>query len=130
MDPVFMSPKRSNGYVINPDTLSNSPASVETGLYPWNLGLSASKPAPLISPVPGIPPSPATPVNNGSLLDDDKDRLKRGRPRADIISSLIVEGAKAESNHKCTVCNRNFPREKSLQAHMRTHTGEFLLLTL
>lgn len=58
--------------------------------------------------------------------DADFDRLKRGRPRADQISSLIVEGTHKESGIRCKICRRIFPREKSLQAHMRTHTGKNL----
>ncbi|XP_030756557.1 pair-rule protein odd-paired-like [Sitophilus oryzae] len=49
---------------------------------------------------------------------------RRGRPRADLLNSLILEGATSPSSIKCTYCNRVFPREKSLQAHLRTHTGE------
>lgn len=53
---------------------------------------------------------------------------KRGRPRADIINSLIIEGAQSPSSIKCRICNRVFPREKSLQAHLRTHTGNIHLV--
>lgn len=49
---------------------------------------------------------------------------KRGRPRADMVSNLILEGSKSKNNIKCHICSRDFPREKSLQAHLRTHTGE------
>lgn len=52
------------------------------------------------------------------------DSGKRGRPRADHITHLILEGTSSPSGIKCRVCNRVFPREKSLQAHLRTHTGE------
>jgi len=52
------------------------------------------------------------------------DSGKRGRPRADVINSLIMEGSQSGSNIKCKICSRVFPREKSLQAHLRTHTGE------
>jgi hypothetical protein len=40
---------------------------------------------------------------------------KRGRPRADVITNLILEGSSSPSEIKCKVCNRVFPREKSLQ---------------
>jgi hypothetical protein len=53
-----------------------------------------------------------------------QDSGKRGRPRADVINSLIMEGSQSGSNIKCKICSRVFPREKSLQAHLRTHTGE------
>lgn len=49
---------------------------------------------------------------------------RRGRPRAEILSALIMEGSTSPSSIKCTYCGRVFPREKSLQAHLRTHTGE------
>lgn len=52
------------------------------------------------------------------------EEQKRGRPPADKISILIKEGSSSDSNIRCRVCNRVFPREKSLQAHFRTHTGE------
>lgn len=53
-----------------------------------------------------------------------KSENKRGRPKATAITSLILEGSVSASAIKCTFCNRVFPREKSLQAHLRTHTGE------
>ncbi|KAM6328496.1 zinc finger protein 367 [Alca torda] len=53
-----------------------------------------------------------------------KDRLRRGRPRADTVPELINEGVHSSSSIRCNVCYRVFPREKSLQAHKRTHTGE------
>ena len=49
--------------------------------------------------------------NNSSAQDSGK----RGRPRADLISHLILEGTSSPSGIKCRVCNRVFPREKSLQ---------------
>ncbi|KAK6179183.1 hypothetical protein SNE40_011601 [Patella caerulea] len=49
---------------------------------------------------------------------------KRGRPRSDAISTLISEGSSSVSDIRCKICSRVFPREKSLQAHLRTHTGE------
>jgi len=45
----------------------------------------------------------------------DVDNCKRGRPRADVITHLIHEGSSSPSGIKCKVCNRVFPREKSLQ---------------
>uniref|UniRef100_A0A8B9ZTL2 Zinc finger protein 367 n=1 Tax=Anas zonorhyncha TaxID=75864 RepID=A0A8B9ZTL2_9AVES len=53
-----------------------------------------------------------------------QDRTRRGRPRADTVRDLISEGEHSSSRIRCNVCNRVFPREKSLQAHKRTHTGE------
>lgn len=49
---------------------------------------------------------------------------RRGRPRAELLNALILEGSTSPSSIKCTYCGRVFPREKSLQAHLRTHTGE------
>ena len=64
----------------------------------------------------------------GSISGDyyvrNEAHLKRGRPRAEVISSLIVEGQTSHSSIRCETCNRVFPREKSLQAHKRIHTGE------
>ncbi|CAG5126392.1 unnamed protein product [Candidula unifasciata] len=52
------------------------------------------------------------------------DQGKRGRPRADLLTALMVEGSSSRSRIRCNKCGRVFPREKSLQAHLRTHTGE------
>nr|XP_023024256.1 pair-rule protein odd-paired-like [Leptinotarsa decemlineata] len=52
------------------------------------------------------------------------NETRRGRPRADLLTALILEGSTSPSSIKCTYCGRVFPREKSLQAHKRTHTGE------
>lgn len=49
---------------------------------------------------------------------------RRGRPRAEVLNSLIREGSTSASAIKCKYCFRVFPREKSLQAHLRTHTGK------
>ena len=50
------------------------------------------------------------------------DSCKRGRPRADAINTLIVEGSSSPSSIKCNICKRVFPREKSLQVHKKGHT--------
>lgn len=54
----------------------------------------------------------------------ESEYAKRGRPRANMIKTLIDKGTFTESAIRCKTCNRVFPRDKSLQAHMRTHTGE------
>ena len=54
-----------------------------------------------------------------------QDGIRRGRPRADTVRDLISAGEHSSSRIRCNVCNRVFPREKSLQAHKRTHTGEW-----
>ncbi|KAE8633279.1 hypothetical protein XENTR_v10001833 [Xenopus tropicalis] len=53
-----------------------------------------------------------------------RDGIRRGRPRAETVRDLINEGEHSSSRIRCNICNRVFPREKSLQAHKRTHTGE------
>ncbi|NXY25197.1 ZN367 protein, partial [Atrichornis clamosus] len=59
-----------------------------------------------------------------SLIICTQDGIRRGRPRADTVRDLISEGEHSSSRIRCNICNRVFPREKSLQAHKRTHTGE------
>lgn len=54
----------------------------------------------------------------GTPLDN-----RRGRPRSEALTTLMIEGSTSPSSIKCGFCNRVFPREKSLQAHLRTHTG-------
>jgi hypothetical protein len=63
-------------------------------------------------------------------LTPKKSDLRRGRPRADAISHLIMKGSTSKSSIKCPICARVFPREKSLQAHLRTHTGKFYIRLL
>lgn len=48
---------------------------------------------------------------------------RRGRPRSEALPTLMDEGSTSPSAIRCSFCNRVFPREKSLQAHLRTHTG-------
>ncbi|NXF41396.1 ZN367 protein, partial [Nyctibius bracteatus] len=59
-----------------------------------------------------------------SVITSMQDGIRRGRPRADTVRDLINEGEHSSSRIRCNICNRVFPREKSLQAHKRTHTGE------
>ncbi|XP_017769690.1 PREDICTED: MDS1 and EVI1 complex locus protein EVI1-like [Nicrophorus vespilloides] len=63
-------------------------------------------------------------VSPTSLSALSPSETRRGRPRAEELNSLILQGSTSPSSIKCTYCNRVFPREKSLQAHLRTHTGE------
>lgn len=63
--------------------------------------------------------SHSTPQQN--LADGRENR--RGRPRSEALTTLMIEGSTSPSSIKCSYCNRVFPREKSLQAHLRTHTG-------
>ncbi|KAJ8945644.1 hypothetical protein NQ314_009179 [Rhamnusium bicolor] len=68
------------------------------------------------------------PVNGSPSLGEKSvlspSETRRGRPRAELLNTLILEGSTSPSSIKCTYCGRVFPREKSLQAHLRTHTGE------
>ncbi|KAF2368298.1 Zinc finger C2H2-type [Trinorchestia longiramus] len=57
-------------------------------------------------------------------MGDEPKRAKRGRPPAEAISKLIIEGHQSTHKVKCKYCYRTFPRDKSLTAHVRTHTGE------
>lgn len=61
--------------------------------------------------------------NTPSLADARENR--RGRPRSEALTTLMIEGSTSPSSIKCRYCNRVFPREKSLQAHLRTHTGQW-----
>lgn len=83
----------------------------------------------LFSPgaIPYSPESPAqflySPVSLGDSGSEHDELIKRGRPPANAIQTLITQGSVADSSIRCRFCSRVFPREKSLQAHMRTHTG-------
>ncbi|XP_018008328.1 uncharacterized protein LOC108666032 [Hyalella azteca] len=57
-------------------------------------------------------------------MEDEPKRAKRGRPPAEVITKLIMEGHQSTHKVKCQYCHRTFPRDKSLTAHLRTHTGE------
>lgn len=62
-------------------------------------------------------------ISNSSNNSDNREN-RRGRPRSEVLPTLMFEGTTSPSAIKCGYCNRVFPREKSLQAHLRTHTGE------
>ena len=49
---------------------------------------------------------------------------RRGRPPSDTIKDLVDQGVNSNNRIKCPHCRRVFPREKSLNAHIRTHTSK------
>lgn len=70
--------------------------------------------------------SPGTERNDSVGHLTSPSETKRGRPRAESLNSLILMGSTSPSSIKCSFCQRVFPRDKSLQAHLRTHTGWYL----
>lgn len=68
--------------------------------------------------------SSASSINNNNQIYDKERENRRGRPRSEALATLMIEGSTSPSAIKCVYCNRVFPREKSLQAHLRTHTGK------
>lgn len=64
----------------------------------------------------------------GGGNSNNNENSRRGRPRSEAISTLMIEGSTSPSAIKCGFCHRVFPREKSLQAHLRTHTGKTTLM--
>ncbi|XP_043250249.1 uncharacterized protein LOC122396158 [Colletes gigas] len=110
------------------EALPCSPPMCDTMLYPWNWGEEARN----VNLSPGSSCSSpeyrehsvvATRTGPRSRSGGSESH-RRGRPRADALSNLMMQGSTSPSSIKCTYCNRVFPREKSLQAHLRTHTGE------
>ncbi len=71
---------------------------------------------------------------NGDLWDfsghKDSENFKRGRPRADVITHLIHEGSSSPSGIKCKVCNRIFPREKSLQVLTKKNLNIYIMVVM
>ncbi|XP_041475765.1 zinc finger protein 367-like [Lytechinus variegatus] len=105
---------------VRPPKLSLTPLSpVSPGIcyfYPWKWSESAGNvelsPSASSSSCGGSPP-----VERGS---------SRGRPRAETVAELQKAGSSEIRRDviQCIICDRIFPREKSLTAHLRTHTGE------
>lgn len=117
-----------------------SPSMGDNMLYPWNWGEEArnvnlSPGSSCSSPEyhgggPGSGNAHVQQQHRGLHQEHHRDRReshRRGRPRADALTNLMMQGSTSPSSIKCTFCNRVFPREKSLQAHLRTHTGELCL---
>lgn len=73
----------------------------------------------------GLPGSCSSGTGSTSSNAQECRENRRGRPRSEALTTLMFEGSTSPSAIKCTYCNRVFPREKSLQAHLRTHTGWF-----
>ncbi|XP_053911357.1 zinc finger protein 367 [Cuculus canorus] len=119
-----------------------SPGFSDFMVYPWRWGENAHNVT--LSPGGAVAPAALPPPRGGAgrapaAADEEeeaarnpggarhrhaKDGIRRGRPRADTVRDLINEGEHSSSRIRCNICNRVFPREKSLQAHKRTHTGE------
>ncbi|XP_015510303.1 uncharacterized protein LOC107217320 isoform X1 [Neodiprion lecontei] len=136
-------PKRESRALGLQDGLPCSPPMCDTMLYPWNWGeearnvnlspgSSCSSPEYRDRGVAAVRGSAGTGVNENGNADSagagtrssSSESHRRGRPRADALTNLMMQGSTSPSSIKCTFCNRVFPREKSLQAHLRTHTGE------
>ncbi|XP_002740975.1 zinc finger protein 367 [Saccoglossus kowalevskii] len=94
------------------ETFATSPGLSDFAIYPWKWAENAQK----------IQLSPSSTCSSPG--SDKESALRRGRPRAEVVANLMKEGRVSCNSIRCNVCNRVFPREKSLQAHMRTHTGE------
>ncbi|XP_055623653.1 zinc finger protein 1-like [Toxorhynchites rutilus septentrionalis] len=103
-----------------------------SGAGGWPSETTLVSPASECSSPEAIPSKISTPTttNNNNWKHQpgsnsaDKMENKRGRPRSEALNTLMVEGSISPSAIKCRYCHRVFPREKSLQAHLRTHTGE------
>ncbi|KAK0084479.1 hypothetical protein PV325_006959 [Microctonus aethiopoides] len=110
------------------DAIPRSPTMGDTMLFPWNWGEEARN----VNLSPGSSCSSPEYRESGMASmhtgigprSGGSESHRRGRPRADALTNLMMQGSTSPSSIKCTFCNRVFPREKSLQAHLRTHTGE------
>lgn len=110
------------------EALPCSPPMCDSMLYPWNWSEEARN----VNLSPGSSCSSPEYRENSVVATRSGPRSRsggseshrRGRPRADALSNLMMQGSTSPSSIKCTYCSRVFPREKSLQAHLRTHTGE------
>lgn len=117
----FTTPTRS----ARPNVGPAMPATPESQVLSSPIAANFSSPTPTYwgTPAGGIWPPTSNILTNSSNDNDSRARSssqdsgKRGRPRADHISHLILEGTSSPSGIKCRVCNRVFPREKSLQVN-------------
>lgn len=97
---------------------SSPPGSDSSGVSPWNSQLMDGS----LSPASSSCESPEF-IARQSLHFMQQQENRRGRPRSEALTTLMMEGSTSPSAIKCKFCHRVFPREKSLQAHLRTHTG-------
>lgn len=130
-------PKRETR--VDGRNVPSSPPMCDTMLYPWNWGEEARN----VDLSPGSSCSSPEYRDRGAVAISNSDcnetgnnaenegrcsasseNHRRGRPRADALTNLMMQGSTSPSSIKCSFCNRVFPREKSLQAHLRTHTGK------
>lgn len=103
---MFRTPKRNKGVSNNNEIITLTP---ERALKPRILNT--------------IDKDACNGNSSNEIISGSPNENRRGRPRADCLNALILEGSTSPSSIKCTYCGRVFPREKSLQAHLRTHTG-------
>ncbi|XP_044764827.1 gastrula zinc finger protein xFG20-1-like [Coccinella septempunctata] len=104
---MFRTPKRNKGISNNDEITTLTP---ERALKPRILN--------------SIDKDACNGNSSNELISVSPNENRRGRPRADCLNALILEGSTSPSSIKCSYCGRVFPRIKSLQAHLRTHTGE------
>lgn len=114
------------------ESLDRSPSVCDTTFYPWNWGEEARN----VNLSPGsscsspeyreqhVADAGGGSAGGRSATGNGCESHRRGRPRADALTNLMKQGSTSPSSIKCTYCSRVFPREKSLQAHLRTHTGK------
>lgn len=98
---------------------SSPPGSCDSSGAPWNSQIFDGSLS--LSPASSTCGSPEFIVRQSQFVQQQENR--RGRPRSEALSTLMIDGSKSPSAIKCKFCHRVFPREKSLQAHLRTHTG-------
>lgn len=108
--------------------LACSPSMNDTMFYPWNWGEVArnanlSPASSCSSPEYREHGASAGSGAGARTAGTGPESHRRGRPRADALTNLMMQGSTSPSSIKCGYCHRVFPREKSLQAHLRTHTG-------
>ena len=115
---------------IKPENILHEPKSQQYVMNPSSTWTPPTPPPGKFSP-PSSPEmllqSPKTPRQKKPMTESPRSPNiipPRGRPRADVVNLLIEEGASSCCSIRCDICNRVFPREKSLQAHKRTHSGE------